>query len=58
MKKEKFVPLEKMCKKAKKNYYARQRRQWNGLSPVTRCPPDPKAYNRAVMRREKIDIDF
>lgn len=45
-----FVPLEKRSKKAQKEYHARQRGSWNGISPVTRTVPSGKAYDR---RREK-----
>ena len=43
---EKFVPFEKLSKRKKRELNARKRRSWNGLDPVTRRPPDPKAYNR------------
>lgn len=48
---KKYVPLEKMSKKQKKEYYSRQRRDWGGLSPITRCPDDPKIYKRAKAKR-------
>ncbi len=44
---KKYVPIEKMSKKQQKEYHKRQRRDWGGLSPVTRCSEDPKKYNRA-----------
>ena len=43
---KKLVPIQKMSKKAQKEYPARQRRDWNGLSPVTRIVPHGKAYDR------------
>lgn len=48
---KKTVALEKMSKKAQREYYARQRNGWGGLSPVTRCPERPNAYNRAREKR-------
>lgn len=52
---EKFIPKEKLSKKAKKALNARQRKDWNGLNPVTRRPENPKAYNRKKLRREKFN---
>ena len=43
---KKLVPIQKMSKKAQKEYHARQRGTWNGLSPVTRIVPNGKAYDR------------
>lgn len=39
------IPPDKMGKKAKKAYYSAMRGTWD-LNPVTRRPPNPKAYNR------------
>ena len=47
---EKFIPLSKMSKKQQKEYYSRRRKDWGGLSPVTRRLADPKAYNRAKQK--------
>ena len=47
-----FIPLEKMSKKAQREYYKKQRRDWGGISPVTRRGENPKAYNRAKAKRE------
>lgn len=47
----KVADIEKMSKKAQKEYYARQRNSWGGLSPVTRRPDKPNAYNRARAKR-------
>ena len=54
---EKIISVEKMSKKAQKAYYARQRRDWNGLSPVTRCPANPKAYNRSRLKKA-MNVDY
>ena len=42
----KLTPLDKMSKKSRKAYHAKQRGSWNGLSPVTRIVPNKKAYDR------------
>ena len=52
---EKFVPKEKLSKKAKREWNASQRSSWNGLNPVTRRPENPKAYNRKKLRRSDLD---
>lgn len=50
---EKFIPYEKLSKKAKREMDRRQRRDWGGMSPVTRKPENPKAYNRAKARKRQ-----
>lgn len=47
----KVIAIEKLSKKAQKEHYAKQRGSWNGMSPVTRCPAKPCAYNRAKQKR-------
>ena len=47
-----YTSLEKMSKKAQREYYKKYRKDWGGMSPVTRCPDNPKAYNRAKEKRE------
>jgi len=44
--KEKFVPLEKQSKRKQKEYYSSKRKDWNGINPVTRTTPNPRAYKR------------
>lgn len=46
-----YVPLYKQSKKAQKEYHAKQRGSWNGLSPVTRTVPNGKAYDRNRIKR-------
>ena len=53
---EKFIPYEKLSKKKKKELNAKKRRTW-AISPVTRKPQNPKAYNRQKARK-RIDDDF
>jgi len=47
----KFIPLEKLSKKKRRELYDRQRGTWGGLNPVTRRPESPKAYNRRKARK-------
>jgi len=43
---QKFVPYEKLSKKAKREIDRKKRASWNGVNPVTRKSDSPKAYNR------------
>ena len=57
---EKYVPTKKLSKKAKKQLARQKRLQWN-ISPVTRKPQNPKAYDRKKSREgddEFPDRDF
>ena len=47
----KYVPLEKRSKKEQREYNASKRGSWGNLNPVTRIPPNPKAYNRKKIER-------
>ena len=47
---DKFVPLEKQSKKKRRAYHAARRGSWGGVNPVTRKPPNPKAYRRKKSR--------
>lgn len=49
---EKYVPYEKMSKKAQKELNQKKRNSWGELSPVTRIVPNKKAYNRASAKKE------
>ncbi|MGN1134994.1 MAG: hypothetical protein ACI4SF_02130 [Oscillospiraceae bacterium] len=49
---KKYIPLEKMSKKMQREYYKKQRKGWGEISPITRCPDNPKAYNRAKSKRD------
>ena len=48
---EKFVPYEKLSKKEKRKLDGARRTIWE-MSPVTRKPANPKAYNRKKTHRE------
>lgn len=43
---EKFISVEKMSKKQKKEYYKSKRQIWEGLSPITRVVKSKKVYDR------------
>ncbi len=47
-----MVSYEKMSKKAKRAEDLRRRGSWGGLNPVTRKPANPRAYDRAVQKRQ------
>ena len=48
---KKFIPYEKLSKKAKRALDAKRRGSWGALSPVTRRAESPKAYDRQKARR-------
>ena len=48
----KFIPVEKMSKKQKKEYYSRNRITWDNFDPTTRVVASKKIYNRARNKRE------
>ena len=45
-KKEPFIPLSKQSKLNQKKFHDAKRGSWGNVNPVTRTPPNPKAYNR------------
>ena len=50
----KFIPYQKLSKKKKRELDLKRRNTWS-VSPVTRKPPNPKAYNRKKTRKEDDD---
>ncbi len=54
---EKMIPYRKLSKRKKRELDLKRRRTWNGLSPVTRKPEDPRAYNRRKARSLDNDPD-
>jgi len=46
------TPLAKMSKKQRKEYFSSYRGSWGQISPVTRKPQNPKAYNRKKSVRQ------
>ena len=55
---EKFIPYEKLSKKQKRARDAARRNGWGALSPVTRKPESPKAYNRKKAQKWNDDSGF
>ncbi len=49
---ENFIPKEKLSKKEQKKLNAKARKNWQGISPVTRKPENKKKYNRKKLRDE------
>ncbi len=47
---QKFIPKEKLSKKARQALNARQRQTWGGFSPVTRKPQNPKRIQEKSLR--------
>lgn len=52
---DRFIPKEKLSKKAKRELAKARRQTWGGLNPVTRKPQNPKAYVRESPRYESDD---
>lgn len=50
---KKYITIDKMNKKQKKEYYSSLRGTWGEFSPVTRKPKNPKAYDRNKEKREQ-----
>ena len=42
----KFIDIEKMSKKAKKEHFKKYRNDWNGINPITKKINSKKIYNR------------
>ena len=53
----KFVPYDKLSKKKKREADRARRGSWGALSPVTRRPDDPRAYNRSREKRKVLSGD-
>lgn len=52
-----YVPLEKRTKKQRREYYARQRNDWNGVTPVTKVIPDKKKPDR-LKEKARLRLEF
>ena len=52
---DRFIPKEKLSKKAKRELAKAQRQTWGGINPVTRKPQNPKAYVREKPRYDDGD---
>lgn len=54
LKEDKFVPQDKMSKKAQKELNDKKRGTWGNTNPVTKVQPNKKAYDR---KRDKKVVD-
>ncbi len=52
---ERFIPYDKLSKKAQRAINNARRRSWGELDPTTRKPPNPRAYNRQKAQRRDPD---
>ena len=57
MRMDKFIPYEKLSKKKQRELDAMRRSVWT-ISPVTRKPANPKAYNRKKAQKWRDDSGF
>ena len=53
MKESKFVPYQKLSKKAQKALNQKKRSGWGEISPAMRVEENPKAYKRHGRHRNK-----
>ena len=51
----KVVPLKKQSKKEQRKFYARKRRDWNGLKPTTRVDESKKIYDRKKPKKPETE---
>ena len=51
---ERFIPYKKLSKKKQRELDQQKRTTWQ-LSPITRKPENPKAYNRRKARQQNDD---
>lgn len=49
----KFIPYEKLSKKAKRELNRKNRNTWGNVNPATRREENPKAYKRHSKHRNK-----
>ncbi|MDE7121890.1 MAG: hypothetical protein K2O42_06995 [Oscillospiraceae bacterium] len=54
LKHQKFIPYEKLSKKARRELDQKKRSDWGAVRPATRIEKNPKAYQR----QEKHRTDF
>ena len=52
----KYVTLDKMNKKQKREFYSMRRNTWGEFSPVTRKVKNGKAYDRNKIKRENYGL--
>lgn len=52
---DKYIPKNKLNKSARRKLDLQRRRSWGIINPVTRKPPNPKAYNRKKVQPDESD---
>ena len=52
-----YVPYEKLNKKQRRALCLKKRGDWGAISPVTRKPANPRAYNRRDSARRLRDLE-
>lgn len=50
-----FIPKQKLSKKVQREQNRAKRKTWGAISPVTRKPANPKAYNRKKVQKGEDD---
>lgn len=53
---KKMIPYEKRSKKQQRALNSAKRVTWGNLNPITRTPPNSKAYNRRKSQEWKRDL--
>ena len=48
---KKFISFDKLSKKKQREENKKRRRSWGNLNPVTRKPPNSKAYDRRKVKK-------
>ena len=51
----KVVPLKKQSKQEQRKFYARKRRDWNGLKPTTRVVESKKIFDRKKLKKPETE---
>ncbi|MDR1196751.1 MAG: hypothetical protein LBL08_00540 [Candidatus Nomurabacteria bacterium] len=61
MEKKKFVPYEKLSKRAQREFDKKSRADWGGVDPTTKRFDSDKDYNRAdnreIIEKEREDYE-
>ncbi|MPN34487.1 hypothetical protein SDC9_181981 [bioreactor metagenome] len=54
---KRFIPKDKLCKKAKRELDRARRNTWGAVNPITRRTESKTVYNRKKIRLERNDSD-
>jgi len=55
MNKKDIIPMKKRSKREQRKHNALKRGTWGAINPVTRKPPNPKAYKRIKIKDENYE---